>query len=911
MLALLILSLLWIGAPTFGQAQSPAAENPRYTYALVGVPLPEVLERIIDETRLSLVYESDLVVGRTTFCKAEQVSPEQLLSCILQGTGLDYVQLSSGTYVLRRDVRTKPLYARLNGQVVDAETGRPLAGASVLLAEGQSGTATNEDGRFAFAQIKPGPHRLVVTHVGYHDAADTVRVRPREHRRVDVPLRPRTMLAEPVIVNGFEARLPSAELGHVTRTGDELTSSPMVTPDVVRGLNAVTGVRLGDALSDVHVQGGASNEQQFLLDGVPVFMPVPSGGFISPFSPYALERVTVRKAGFGAEHGSHLSGVIGVEQQVAPSEKHRLTAQVDPLSTTAQWGGRLGGSGSPAVSWMLTGRKDLWDTYQPDNLRVLFENWSTPDRFLLEALRSPDERPVRTDGNEHPVSNQLEVAFSDLHGAARVEFGDLSSLHLSFYRGANAFGTESVAGPGEPPPTDPDIQDAETDVFEEAYRWRNHTAQVRYEWVPSGQLFLNARLWGSNYRLRHPTSLSADLDSSSAASRGFQSKSFNEIGEFGARMGGNLATSSGHDLSGAVEALRTGSDFALSIDPFGAASAQPEEIRPVRWRLAGFLEDRFSLGARTTLTLGTRLTYLPEHASVYGEPRLSLRYDRTLSSGGTWAARGAVGLYRQYVHSFDVATYNVTSLLPRVRFWLPIGRQQRPPEAYHATASVLYRPNSHWELSAESYYKHQPHLLVLDYGGEPSAESAGDFLRSADGYAYGGAVTVSRMSERLQAEVQYEYAIARRRVPNRFDGAFEPVPWSAPHRLHLSADVVPFPHWTATLRWQGLFGRSWGFRQAYYDFLAPNPDTRRFPPFDLSTPAAHRLPALSRWDVGLAYSREIAGVSLQGRVTLINVFGRDNISGWSLRYDESEEAYVRERRRAASFIPSVSLQVSL
>jgi hypothetical protein len=273
--------------------------------------------------------------------------------------------------------------------------------------------------------------------------------------------------------------------------------------------------------------------------------------------------------------------------------------------------------------------------------------------------------------------------------------------------------------------------------------------------------------------------------------------------------------------------------------------------------------------------------------------------------------RWAAGRYRQYLHAFDVATYNVAALLPRVRFWMPIGQDQRPPEAYHATGSFLYQPNATWTFGLESYYKHQPHLLVLDYGRDLATAPSGDLLAAADGYAYGAALNASRTTQHVHLEAQYEYAIARRRVPNRFDGAFVPVPWSAPHRLHLSLDLYPLPHWTATVRWQGVFGRSWGFRRAYYDFLEPNPATRRFGSFDLSNPATHRLPAFSQWDVGLSYAREIGGVGLQGRIALVNLLGRDNVSDWSLRYDERDETYVREPRLTASFIPSVSLRMSL
>jgi hypothetical protein len=322
------------------------------------------------------------------------------------------------------------------------------------------------------------------------------------------------------------------------------------------------------------------------------------------------------------------------------------------------------------------------------------------------------------------------------------------------------------------------------------------------------------------------------------------------------------------------------------------------------------VSDRVALGYRTQLTLGVRLTYVPARRAVFAEPRLALQYDHEGRGGGTWALRGALGLYRQYLHAFDVATYNVTSLWPRVRFWLPVGGQQRPPEAYHATAGVLYRPDAAWQIGFESYLKLQPHLLVLDYGA-PAHGAAHDVLAHADGYAYGAALTLRREGQTLQFEAQYEYAVARRRVANRFDGTFVPVPWDTPHRLFLALDMLPLPSWTATLRWQGVFGRSWGFRQAYYDFLEPDPAARVFTPFDLSEPEAHRLPAFSQVDAGLAYSRRVAGVAVQGRIMMTNLLGRKNVTDGSLFYDADRGAYVRRARRAISLFPSVSLRVGI
>lgn len=893
----------WAQAP-YGERPSPD-EVHHYTYAMVGVPLAEALERLIDDTDLNLIYTSELAAGRTTFCTARRVTQEELLGCVLRGTGLDYARLSSGTYMLIASPQQAPLYAALSGQVLDADTGVPLADASVSLVREGIGTATNSDGRFSFPKLKPGVHQLAVTHVAYQGAVDTVHIAAQARQRATFALKPRIVLAEPVIVNGFAARLPSERLGTEVRSAYDLTTPQgLGTADVVSDLATVPGVQLDDAVSDVHVQGGASNEQQFLLDGIPVYTPVPNGGYIGPFSPFALSQVTVRKAGFGAQHGSYLSGAIEVDHQQAPRDGRILTAQADPLSANGRWTGRARLSPNTSATWMVAGRKSLWDTYRPRRLATLFRSWGTPDPFLLEALQDAGSVPVDAQPEPEVQANALEVKFSDLHAAARVSLSDLKSLSVSVYRGHNGFGVEANGGTG----------DDEDDLFEDAYRWHNRVMQVRYDWVQSHRLFMNAGVWNSRYHLVHPVSVGRVASSPAMPPEATgTSEDFNTLNERGVWLNGDWAYSDRQYVSGGLRVAHALSTLVLSPDPFGTQAGAFDDFRPVRWRLAGFLEDRITLSPQATLTLGTRFTYLPSHEAVYAEPRMAFRYDGAAGAKGAWATRWAVGRYRQYVHAFDAATYNVTALLPRVRFWLPVEEGQRPPEAYHATGAFIYQPDETWTFGIEGYYKRQPHVLVLNPSIQAAAPTLAqrDAMVGAEGYAYGTALTASRNLERLQIEGQYEYAVARRRTPGRFGNAYVPVPWDAPHRLYAALDVLPLPHWTATLRWQGVFGRSWGFRQAYYDYLAPDPDTQQFSSFDLSDPAAHTLPALSRWDAGLAYGREIAGVAVQGRVMLVNLLGRRNITDWSLRYDEEAGSYVREARRAAAFIPSFSLQVSL
>jgi hypothetical protein len=658
-------------------------------------------------------------------------------------------------------------------------------------------------------------------------------------------------------------------------------------PDVIQDLGSVVGVRLGEALSDVHVQGGAGNEQLFLLDGSPVFIPVATGGLIGPFSPYAIDRVVVYKAGYGVSRGSTLSGVVEVEHRVRTQNDESFIAQVDPLNVNVLWNERIGDPKGRNVSWMLAGRKSLWKQRRHPRLESLFESWAIADNFLLNALDLQDR-------SEPAIGGPLEIRYTDLHAAGRIQFGPLSSLRFSAYRGANTFGIDDFRTAGGQP----------SDIFEGAYRWSNRNASLRYERVLNNRLFVNATVFGAGYDLKHPLSLLLVQNQATQA----PSEDFNELQQTGVRVGWDIAASSRHFISGAVEISRFFSDFAVSLDPVGENPIRAEDVAPHDWRMSSFLEDRMSLGRGGLLTPGLRLSYLPAMATIYAEPRLSIRFDRSAGQKGTMAVRGALGLYRQFTHSFDATTFNVTALVPRVRFWMPLGQDERPPKSYHSSIVFLYRPNPAWRLSLESYAKRLTHILVPDYGQTVESTESG-LLADADGYACGVAASVSRSRSRAQFSTSYEYSIARQRTRNRFSGAYVPVYWDAPHRIHVAIDLVPLPYVTVTTRYQAVAGRRWGFRQAYYDVLEPDLSSSYYPPFDLSDPSSHRLPVFSQWDVGVAYSRTLAGVRVQGRVSLLNILDRKNARDWTLVRDSESGLHVRRVREMRPFVPSLSLQI--
>ena len=167
-----LLSLgLW-ASPSSVQAQAPSVQ--RYTLDVRGWTVKAALERLVDSTHVSLVYDVAMLEGKRTRCQAQGVLVEALLRCILAQTGLDVEPLSSGTFMLKKVTTSTPQPAvspanTISGTVYDAESGDSLRDAAVYDTNHRVGTTTNAAGHYHL-QVSADSTRLAVSHIGYEEA---------------------------------------------------------------------------------------------------------------------------------------------------------------------------------------------------------------------------------------------------------------------------------------------------------------------------------------------------------------------------------------------------------------------------------------------------------------------------------------------------------------------------------------------------------------------------------------------------------------------------------------------------------------------------------------------------------------------------------------------------------------------
>lgn len=896
--------------PTHAQSAGEGAA-PGYTMAVRDAPLETALKRLVRRTGIDLAYSTVLVEGRRAYCQRRDASAETLLGCLLSGTGVDYLRTASGSYLLVESLEAPAPTGRIAGRVVDAATGEPLPDANVLLADAETGTATDAAGQFTVAPVRAGRHRLVVTYVGYTTAIDSVRVPPDGRDTIRVALTRDVLETEPIIVDGLQRRLPSAGLGASTVDAAALQEpSGQGTPDVLRRVGQSVGVSLNRPLAEVHVQGGNNGEHVTLLDGVPVRKPVSAGRLLSAFSPQALERVTVHKAGFGAPHGSYTAGALDATHDLSRSAGRHAAATADPLSVNGRIDADWGGSDSQGGRVMAAGRTSVWGLYRAPSLHDLLDARTTLDRPLTPAWTDTPVSGATPPLRQHQAPR---VDFTDVHGAVRQSVSPFQQVYVSGYHGRTRLGTDvTTVVPGDAAPN-------RVFLSQDHYDWTNTALQGRYEWIASSRVTGSAQVWGSwhdahtFYGFRDSTgrSLTDAPPPSFAARAGPHAREGNAITEGGARVSADVSVAPDTRLRAAVSPQRLHGRFRVRNQYLGRLSHETST-----WQVGSYLEAETTPGLHLSATAGTRLTYLPARRTVYAEPRLALRYDRASTPLGNLSVRLAGGLYRQYVMQSEITSTGPTSVVPSVQFWLPLDQTVAPPRAYHAAGTLLLSPTATWTARLETYYKWQPRTLHVDYDGlvrplsgtaslpQRSLDDQSAFMESGRGRAYGVALHVQRDGNWISGRTSLAWSRTTRRYPGRFNERSVPAPWSQPLRLTTGLDVSLTAPLQAHVDWQGVWGRPWALRRAYYDYLALAGDTRDLS-YDLTRPGNQVLSPFSRLDLGLSAETRLRTFTLEARLNLVNVFDRHNAFDWSLDPTGAGPAPVRRtlpgRRLFVSF----------
>jgi hypothetical protein len=227
----------------------------------------------------------------------------------------------------------------IKGTVIDKDSRRPLAGATVSIAEDstQQSIITNEAGNFILSGIQVGRHRIQCTYSGYENyITDNIILNSAKELELVIEMEQRYQQQSEVVVkavrNPKQPVNKSSVVSTRSFTPEETQRYAASVNDPSRMAMSFPGVQpVRDARSDIIIRANSAATMLWRLEGIDIPNPNhfarkgSSGGGITIFSSSMLDNSDFSTGGFPAEYGDALSGVFDMRFRKGNKDKEQYT----------------------------------------------------------------------------------------------------------------------------------------------------------------------------------------------------------------------------------------------------------------------------------------------------------------------------------------------------------------------------------------------------------------------------------------------------------------------------------------------------------------------------------------------------------------------------------------------------------
>ncbi len=221
---------------------------------------------------------------------------------------------------------------RITGQAVEAESQRPLVGASVMV-EGTSLRAqTGENGRYVLFRVPAGAQTVTLSYIGREPVSEEVTVEPGRSTVVDFSVAVGVVALEGLEVLGLRAQLQAEALNRQKNApnimnivaSDQMGRFPDASaPEAVQRLPGIATARDQGEGRYIQIRGGSPANTQVNFNGVEV--PSPEGEerqiALDAVPVDMLESIEVSKALLPSMDANAVGGAVNLVTRKAPSQR--------------------------------------------------------------------------------------------------------------------------------------------------------------------------------------------------------------------------------------------------------------------------------------------------------------------------------------------------------------------------------------------------------------------------------------------------------------------------------------------------------------------------------------------------------------------------------------------------------------
>jgi len=218
----------------------------------------------------------------------------------------------------------------LRVSIRDAETGKPLIGATARLMPGNIGAAADTEGRLALHVPVPGHYALTYSAIGYQPQTDSLTLPlPSDSLVVQLVAAEGEVLEEVVVTSTRSNRsIDDIPTRIEAITGEELEEKANMRPgDIRMQLNESTGIQVQQtsavsASATIRIQGLDGRYTQLLQDGFPLYSGFAAGLSILQIPPLNLRQIEVIKGSASTLYGGGaIAGLVNLISKRPTAER--------------------------------------------------------------------------------------------------------------------------------------------------------------------------------------------------------------------------------------------------------------------------------------------------------------------------------------------------------------------------------------------------------------------------------------------------------------------------------------------------------------------------------------------------------------------------------------------------------------
>ncbi len=383
----------------------------------------------------------------------------------------------------------------IKGRVLEAQTGKPLAGADVIVVGTYEGAVTNEKGNFRVKGIKPGNYAVKIKYLGYQDKKFTsINILPDSMITLKTKLRKSSKSLDVVEIKG-KNELVKLETGKSSTNLNEAEIKQTNAQEVKDIVAMQEGV--SKSMDGLHLRGGRVYENQYIVDGIDAQDPLAGTGFGLEVSSQSLKNLNIVTSGLSAEHGNTTSGLIqanireGGDSLEVAADWQRDNLGFNRENNPTSWN-------TDKVNFSLGTPIPLTDKdltlFTSLNVR-LTDNYFGPtaDQLRSSLLDNPTLWAPR---QSNSFNHTIKLAYEPVEG---TKITLLNQHSLKINQNSNSLrivGFDKVLSPGFQYPFSLNLDNATTYTHRSNLTALNYDQKLGKQWfmnITAGRLFTNLR----------------------------------------------------------------------------------------------------------------------------------------------------------------------------------------------------------------------------------------------------------------------------------------------------------------------------------------------------------------------------------------------------------------------------------